>query len=288
MAINTFEQAMFYAERKSDYFAHPEDYRVAPFRIFGNLYYVGDRDACPYLIDTGEGLILIDTGYGHETNFLIENIETLGFRVEDIRIIIHSHGHVDHAAATAALAALTGAETFIGAGDLEMVDGTRPELTWTPEFNMAPPAPFKPDHLLCDGDQIKLGNVVIDCVETPGHTRGVISYFWNVEYQNKVYRAGTFGGAGLKSMKSDYIHKYHLENEDRRAAFRQSLQRAKHEKVDLFIGNHVGHNQTPERYKRLLSGDKLAFVDPDAWRTFLDKCEELFNKLEAGDPIQTA
>ena len=96
MAISTFEQAMHYADRRKDYFEHPEKYRIDPFRIYGNLYYVGDRDACPYLIDTGDGLILIDTGYGHETQYLIENIERLGFRVEDIRIIIHSHGHYDH------------------------------------------------------------------------------------------------------------------------------------------------------------------------------------------------
>ena len=94
--LKPFEERMHYPELRADYFAHPENYRVEPFQIFGNLYYVGDRDACPYLIDTGDGLILIDTGYGHETQFLMENIRTLGFRVEDIKIIIHSHGHYDH------------------------------------------------------------------------------------------------------------------------------------------------------------------------------------------------
>jgi len=261
---------------------------MEPFQILGNTWFVGSEPASVHIIDTGDGLIMLDSGYQESLYLVLDSMYRCNLDPRNLRCIIHSHGHIDHAAATRALVELTGAETFIGAGDRDMVNGTRPELTWAPEFNMAYPEVFEPDHLLYDGDQIKLGNVVIDCVETPGHTRGVISYFWNVEYQNKVYRAGTFGGAGLKSMKSDYIHKYHLENEDRRAAFRQSLQRAKHEKVDLFIGNHVGHNQTPERYKRLLSGDKLAFVDPDAWRTFLDKCEELFNKLEAGDPIQTA
>ena len=84
-----------YATSHSQYFAHPEEFRVDPFRIFGNLYYVGDRKACPYLIDTGDGLILIDTGYGHELPYLLENIRTLGFRVEDIRIIIH-HQNMKH------------------------------------------------------------------------------------------------------------------------------------------------------------------------------------------------
>ena len=147
------------------------------------------------------------------------------------------------------------------------------------------PGIFEPDHLIHDGDRIQLGRTVIDCVETPGHTPGVISFFWNVEDNGAVYRAGTFGGAGLNTMKSGYIRKYHLEAEDWRGAFRRSLQRARREKVDLFIGNHVGQNQTPERYRRLQTGDRLAFVDPDAWGRFLDQCEAKLNRLEADDPL---
>ena len=264
---------------------HPWEGAMAPFRILGNTWFVGTRPASTHIIDTGDGLIMLDSGYQESLYLVIDSIYRCGFNLKDLRYIIHSHGHIDHAAATQALVKMTGAKTFIGEGDLRMVDGSRPELTWAPEYSMAFPPPFRPDHLLHDGDQIKLGNVVIDCVATPGHTPGVISFFWNVEDNGKIYRAGTFGGAGMNSMQSPYIRKYHLEAEDWRGAFRRSIRRAKQEKVDLFIGNHAGQNQTPKRYQRILAGERLAFVEPEAWGRFLDGCEKSLNKIETEDPL---
>ncbi|MBQ6597807.1 MAG: hypothetical protein IJH79_09665, partial [Lentisphaeria bacterium] len=107
----------------------------------------------------------------------------------------------------------------------------------------------------------------------------------DVEDHGKVYRAGTFGGAGMNSVQSGYLRKYHLEKDDWRGAFRRSIRKAKPAKVDLFIGNHAGQNQTPERYQRLKAGDALAFVDPEAWGRFLDKVEASLTELEAKDPL---
>ncbi len=264
----------------------PWEGAMKPFRMFGNIWFVGTRPASTHIIDTGEGLILLDSGYQESLYLVLESMHECGLDPKDIRFIIHSHGHIDHAAATRALAELTGAETFIGEGDRDMVNGTRPELTWAPEYDMAYPQPFEPDHLLHDGDRIRLGNTVIDCMATPGHTPGVFSFFWNVEQDGRVYRAGTFGGAGLNSLTADYLRKYHLEKEDRRGIFRRSLDRVKTEKVDVFIGNHVSQNQTPERYRRLTEGDPLAFVDPAAWGNFLDGCEDRLNELEKTDPVR--
>ena len=264
---------------------HPWEGAFPPFRILGNTWFTGTLPASTHIIDSGDGLIMLDCGYQESLYLVLDSMYKCGLDPKNLRYIIFSHGHIDHAAAARALVELTGTETFIGEGDLRMVDGTRPELTWAPEYNMAFPPAFKPDHLIQDGDKIRLGNVEIDCVATPGHTPGVISFFWNVENNGKVYRAGTFGGAGMNSMQSEYIRKYHLESEDWRGAFRKSIQRARQEKVDLFIGNHAGQNKTPERYKRLIGGDPLAFVDPDAWSRFLDGCEASLNKLEAEDPL---
>ena len=258
---------------------------MEPFRILGNTWFVGTSPASTHIIDTGDGLIMLDSGYQESLYLVIDSMYRCGLDPKNLRYIIHSHGHIDHAAATRALTELTGAETFIGAGDLRMVNGSRPELTWAPEYNMPLPPPFEPDHLIHDGDRIELGNVVIDCMETPGHTPGVISYFWNVEDHGKVYRAGTFGGAGLNSLRSAYLRKYHLESEDWRGSFRKSILRASQEKVDLFIGNHIEQNQTQERFQRLRSGDSLAFVDSDAWITFLDNCKAKLTALESEDPI---
>ena len=258
---------------------------MPPFRILGNTWFVGNRAASTHIIDTGDGLIMLDSGYQESLYMVLDSMYRCGFDPSNLRYIIHSHGHIDHAAATRALVELTGAETFIGAGDRLMVNGSRPELTWAPEYDMAFPPPFEPDHLIKDGDRVELGNVVIDCVATPGHTPGVISFFWNVEHGGTLYRIGTFGGAGMNSLQSEYLRRYHLEAEDWRGDFRRSIRRAGKEKVDIFIGNHVPQNQTPERYLRLLDGDELAFVDPAAWGTFLQGCEERLTRLEAEDPL---
>ena len=258
---------------------------MEPFHIFGNTWFVGSRPASTHIIDTGDGLILLDSGYQERLYLVIDSIWKCGFSPYDIKYIIHSHGHIDHAAATKALVELTGAKTFIGEADGGMVNGSQPELTGADQLETVPPAPFEPDVLLHDGDKITLGNVEIECVSTPGHTLGTISFFWDMEVDGKIYRAGTMGGAGLNTLKSEYIHGHHLENENRREIFRKSLARCRQEKVDVFIGNHAGHNQTPERYQRLCAGDKYAFVDPAAWPNFLDQCEEKLNRLEMEDPL---
>ena len=257
---------------------------MPPFQLFGNTWFVGSRPASSHIIDTGDGLILLDSGYQERLYLVINSIWQCGFSPYDIKYIILSHGHVDHAAATKALVELTGAKTFIGEADLEMVNGSRPILNWAGELGASQP-PFEPDHLLKDGDKIKLGNVEIDCIATPGHTPGTFSFFWDIEVDGKIYRAGTMGGAGVNTLSSEYIHKLGLEKENWRGAFRQSIARCRREKVDVFVGNHAGQNQTPERYQRLCAGDKYAFVDPDAWGKFLDSREQALNTLEAEDPL---
>lgn len=264
---------------------HPWQGAMKPFQVLGNTWFVGLKQASTHLIDTGDGLILLDSGYQESLYYVLDSIYQCGFSPYDIKYIIHSHGHIDHAAATRALVELTGAETFIGENDREMVNGTRPELTWGPEYNMAFNGTFEPDHLLKDGDKISLGDVVIDCAATPGHTAGTFSFFWDIKDEGKIYRAGTMGGAGINSMASSYLKKYDLPPEQWRGAFGPSIARCRLEKVDVFIGNHAKQNNTSERYEKLIAGDKLAFYDPEAWGNFLDQCQKNLDKLNAEDPL---
>lgn len=265
---------------------HPWQGAMKPFRVLGNTWFVGLEQASTHIIETKEGLILLDSGYQESLYYVLNSIYECGFKPGDIRYIIHSHGHIDHAAATRALVELTGAETFIGEGDREMVNGTKTaELSWAAEYDMKFNGTFEPDHLLKDGDRIILGEVEIECVATPGHTPGTFSFFWDIKDDGKVYRAGTMGGAGINSMESSYIRKLGLEKEDWRGAFRKSIARCRQEKVEIFIGNHAGQSNTKERCARLFAGEKLAFVDPEAWRLFLDKCERNLDRLEREDPL---
>ena len=104
----------------ADICAHPWKYHVEPFRIIGNLYYVGNSDVSSHLIDTTQGLVLLDTGFPQTVYLLLESVRRLGFNPDDIRYILHCHGHYDHFGGTRAIVELTGAKTALGADDIEI------------------------------------------------------------------------------------------------------------------------------------------------------------------------
>ena len=85
---------------------------IAPHRMAGNLHFVGTYKASAHMVDTGEGLILIDTGYPETADVIVESLELLGYSIKDVKYILHSHGHWDHTGGTAKLVELSGAETF--------------------------------------------------------------------------------------------------------------------------------------------------------------------------------
>lgn len=230
---------------------------MEPFRIIGNVYFVGTYPASSHLIDTGSGLILIDTGYSDTLFLLINSIYKLGFKPYDIKYIIHTHWHGDHTEATAALLHLTGAAALIGKKDCAKVS----------KF-------FTPDVLLKDGDTVELGNTKIKILETPGHTEGCISLFFDTEENGKKYRVGMFGGAGANTLARGCF-----DYNDCREDYRASLNRLRKEKVDVFIGNHVWNNDTEGKYNILKSSGKNPFIDSDIWNTFLDFCEKRLDKL---------
>jgi len=166
--ICSFEDSIGkYAIGHTEYFAHPEKYRMEPFRIFGNLYYVGDQKVCPHLIDTGAGLILIDTGYGHELPYLLENIRTLGFRVEDVKIIIHTHGHYDHFGCSQAIKDISGARIYMSRVDTELLREMPERALMHHSCVSGAQIPW-PDIELEDGDHVCLGNTDITCILSPG------------------------------------------------------------------------------------------------------------------------
>ena len=228
---------------------------MKPFQLAGNVYFVGTYRASSHLIDTGDGLILIDTGYAETADVVIESVGALGFDIRDVKYILHSHGHHDHTDGTPKILELTGAETFLGEGDVKYITG------WTP------------DHFYQDGQVISLGNTNILCVATPGHTEGTFSFFFDVVIDGKTYRAGMFGGAGTKQLKKNYLNNRNCSWLNRGLYF-QSVERLKKEHVDIFLGNHTWNNQTKENYERMQDSPINPFVDSTKWMPFLEQCEK--------------
>ena len=244
-------------ERKQ--FSNHWEGRMEPFRIIGNVYFVGTYPASSHLIDTGEGLILIDTGYADTLFLVVDGIHRLGFDPMDIKYILNTHWHGDHTAGTAALAGITGAKTLIGWQDAEKAK-----------------AYFQPDILIHDGDTLTLGNTTLTFMETPGHTKGTVSFFFETTDGDRTYRAGSFGGAGANTLvqgKFDY--------EGCREDYRSSLNRLRAEMVDVFLGNHVWNNNTYEYGNLLLTTGENRFIDSTLWGKFLDFCEQRLDAVIA-------
>ena len=225
--------------------------KMTPFRIVGNTYFVGTYQASCHLIDTGDGLIMIDPGYSATAYLVIDSIYQLGFSPKDIKYIINTHWHWDHVEATAAFADLSGAKTILGKEDAEKAEKY-----------------FTPDILVSDGDVLTLGNTTITFMHTPGHTKGTLSFFYYTEENGKTYRVGMFGGAGVNTLA-----KGKFDFDGCREAYLASIAKLKKEKVDVFIGNHTWNNDTYGKSLRLMAGEENPFIDDKIWIAFLENCE---------------
>jgi metallo-beta-lactamase class B len=249
---------------------NPWEWAVAPFNIMGDLYYVGNRCVSSHLIDTGEGLILIDTAFPQTLYLLLESIRRLGFNPDDIAYVLHTHAHYDHMGGTKALVELTHAKTVMGKEDVEMIRD-RPELTWTQEYGMTFYEDFDVDIAVSDGDVISLGSASIRCVHSPGHTPGCMSFLFDVAENGQTYRAGLMGGPGLNTLSDEYLARYGL-SADCRTAYLDTFGRLKKEHVDIQLGAHPGQSRTFDKQAAKTPGAN-PFVNEAHWPAFIEGFE---------------
>lgn len=227
---------------------------VKPFNMISNIYYVGSQRYCSHIIDTGDGLIMIDNGYEENADMILDSMNILGLDIKNLKIIIHSHGHGDHSWATPKLVSLSGAKVYMHKADLRYLKEGQGADVYVKE-----------------GDIIKLGNTEILCYETPGHTLGTLSFFFNITENGKTYRAGMFGGAGTNQLKKEYLLSRHVGlTYLQRGMFFESIERLKKEHVDVMLGNHPWNNDTFGRQARKAESDVNPFIDDTIWCKFLD------------------
>ena len=249
-----------------------------PFCIADNLYYVGNNWCSSHLIDTGEGLILLDTPCASGLAGLVNNIWELGFCPADLKYIIVSHAHTDHFGAVRALVHMSKAKTFLGTMDArDMRENPERMAAMNADFGSYEEC-FEPDVVLADGDVVELGNTRIRCVLTPGHTVGVMSHFWTMEHEGKELRVGIYGGAGFISL-SDAALKRNGQPLSLQTKFWESIEKVWDEEVDVMLGNHPFHNDTYRKYQRMLQGDRDAFIDNAEWRRFLQELKEKYREF---------
>ena len=246
----------------------PWEYDIPPFRITDNIWYVGTSQVGSQLIDTGAGLVLLDTGWPNTLYLLLESIRQAGFDPADIRYIIHSHYHIDHIGGTGRMMKKYGCRSVLGAPDL-LLTSERLDLSLCAQRDSMWVTGFPITDPVSDGDTLTVGGTAFSFVALPVHTPGTLGVFFDTTWQGRPVRAGMHGGVGRNTLESAFIRRYGLDVSVRET-YRKSLLRAKREHVDVALGNHPGQIAVLERLAAAPEGVN-PFIDETVWPDFIDR-----------------
>lgn len=245
--------------------------RIEPFRVTGEIYYVGTRGLSSFLIATPYGHFLIDGGLPENAGVIAQNIKSLGFDVKDVKFLLNSHAHFDHSGGLAALKKMTGATLVSSEGDRWALEsGLVPGSQDDPKF-AAPPV--KVDRTIGDAQSLTLGDVTLTAHLTPGHTKGCTSWTMNSAGKDVLF----FCSATVAANRLAGPPQYDGIVDDYRATFAK----AKNWRPDVFLSNHPGVFAMEEKRARLAAGDKDAFVDAQGFPAMMEKLEVAFEKALA-------
>lgn len=239
-------------------------------KVIGNVYYVGSKDLATFLITTPEGHILINSGFDRTVPLIQKSVESLGFKITDVKILLASHAHSDHVAGHARLQKVTGAEVFVMRGDDQVIasGGMGQYLYTTDRWE-----PCKVDRILEDRDEVKLGGVTLVARLTPGHTRGCTTWTWRVEDGGRKYDVVVIGSPNVNPGFQL------VENKDYpgiESDFAKTFDVLKSLPCDVFLGAHGGYYGMTDRYSLLLHGQATAFVNPDGYKEYVSQKERAF------------
>jgi metallo-beta-lactamase class B len=245
--------------------------RFPPFKVIGNIHYVGSTNAGAFLVTTPEGHILIDTGYPRTESWVRESIEQLGFKLADIKLILNTHAHSDHVGGHAQFKEWTRAKVLTSKADAPVIaDGGRSDFRndgrelWKP---------LTVDGIIDHGDEVRLGGVTLVAHMTPGHTKGNTTWTTTVEEGGRRYNVVFVGSMGLNRAPLVGNTKYPQIAEDYARAF-DVLKKLP---CDVFLPFHADHYNLVEKKRRLDAGvTPNPFIDPDGFRAYLAKNEALF------------
>jgi metallo-beta-lactamase class B len=249
-----------------------------PFRIAGNLYYVGSRGLASYLVTTPEGHILINSNLEASVPMLRASVEKLGFAFKEVKILLISHAHFDHNAGSATIKEQTGARYMVMADDVPVVEsGGKADFQYGGNKDTL----YKPatvERTLRDGDEVKLGNTVLVAHRTAGHTKGCTTWTMKVSDGGKAYDAVIVCSPNVNPGYKLVDNAAYPGIADDYARMFKTLAALP---CDLFLGAHGSYYGMEAKYARLQQGDRTAFVDPAGYRKFVaDKTLEFQAQLK--------
>jgi len=249
---------------------HPEWSRpFPPFRIVGNLYYVGTADLACYLLVTPKGNILINTGLASSEKLIGESIKKLGFKLSDLKILLTTQAHFDHLGAMAAIKKATGAKFMVDYADAQVAtDGGLSDYDL--DGKVAVFKPVKADRVLHNNDIIRLGGMELIMLHHPGHTKGSCSFLLTVNDQKRKYRVLI---ANLPTIVTDKkfadVSSYPQIAKD----YAYTLRNMKNLKFDLWVASHGVQFDLLKKRKPGDSYNPTAFMDVKNFYDYLDELQ---------------
>lgn len=242
-----------------------------PFRIIGNIYYVGTNNLACYLITSPAGHVLIDTAMQESAPIIRANIETLGHKLKYVRLILSSHAHFDHVAGHADMKAATGAQIVASAADALAL-----ESGGTKSFHpIGSYKPVKVDRIIKDGEIVRLGSIALKAHLTPGHTEGNTTWTTTVEENGKkyevVFAASMSINPGVRMINNPTWPTI-------ADAYARSFQKLKSLPCDVFLGPHAQFFDLEAKVKRMTADPKTnPFIDPEGFRNYVADYEKSYN-----------
>ena len=252
----------------------PDNQPVDPYRIADGVFFVGASDISSYLITTPAGHLLIDGGYESTAPQIEANVARLGFKLRDVKILLNTQAHFDHAAGFARLKETTGAQLMISEPDVAVIEGGgRGDFILTGSQYAFPPV--KVDRRLRDGDEVKLGGRTLTARWTPGHTKGCTTWTFDATDRGRTYKAAVLCGLTvLEGTRVKGMASYPTIETD----YERTFEVLRHLPVDIFLGAHPSYYDGAAKAQRLREQPDAPnpFVDAAGFRAYVEAAEKRF------------
>jgi metallo-beta-lactamase class B len=243
----------------------------APYRVAGNVYYVGTKGIGVYLISTPKGAILLDGATEKGADVVAANIKALGFKLSDVKYLIETHAHFDHVGGTAMLKKATGAVVIASAEDRRALETGRHD--GENEYGIGTFPAVKVDRIIKDGGKISLGGTTLTAHITPGHSRGCTSWTMTINDQGKPRKVLFYGSTTTAGniLVGNKVYPEIVSD------YRKSFAKLKAMKADIFLTNHPEFADLDAKHSAQLAGKADAFVDAGALPAFIKASEADFD-----------
>jgi metallo-beta-lactamase class B len=235
-----------------------------PHKVIGNVYFVGTGELGSFLIVTPQGNILINSDFETTVPFLKANIEKLGFKVGDTRILLGSHAHGDHMEGDAMIKELTGAKVMVMEQDIPALKLMKPGGKEHPI-----------DRILKDGDKVELGGTTLVAHLTAGHTKGCTSWTLKTKEGAKTYDVIILGSIGWNP---GYVLVNNKDYPQIADDYVRSFAKLRAMHVDVFLASHGSFYNLTEKYPKLGKDGENPFIDPAGFQAHIDEKEKSFKE----------